>query len=49
MSRSVIGFHACCTNVNTMRKLLEQLKEDYPEAKVVGHRDLPGVKGLPML
>jgi hypothetical protein len=20
------------------------LKEDYPEAKVVGHRDLPGVK-----
>ena len=22
----------------------ERLKEDYPEAKVVGHRDLPGVK-----
>ena len=22
----------------------EHLKEDYPEAKVVGHRDLPGVK-----
>jgi len=21
-----------------------RLKEDYPEAKVVGHRDLPGVK-----
>ena len=28
----------------TLRKLLERLKEDYPEAKVVGHRDLPGVK-----
>ena len=29
---------------DTLRKLLERLKEDYPEAKVVGHRDLPGVK-----
>ena len=24
--------------------LIYSLKEDYPEAKVVGHRDLPGVK-----
>ena len=29
---------------DTLRKLLERSKEDYPEAKVVGHRDLPGVK-----
>ncbi len=29
---------------DTLQKLLERLKEDYPEAKVVGHRDLPGVK-----
>ena len=29
---------------DTLRKLLERLKEDFPEAKVVGHRDLPGVK-----
>ena len=28
----------------TLQKLLMRLKEDYPEAKVVGHRDLPGVK-----
>ena len=28
----------------TLRKLLERLKEDYPEVRVVGHRDLPGVK-----
>ena len=28
----------------TIRKLLERLKEDYPETRVVGHRDLPGVK-----
>ena len=28
----------------TLRKLLERLKADYPDAKVVGHRDLPGVK-----
>jgi N-acetyl-anhydromuramyl-L-alanine amidase AmpD len=27
----------------TLHKLIERLKEDYPEAKVVGHRDLPGV------
>ena len=29
---------------DTLRKLLERLKEDYPEARVVGHRDLPNVK-----
>ena len=29
---------------DTIRKLLERLKEDYPEAKVVGHWDLPSVK-----
>ena len=29
---------------DTMEKLLERLKEDYPNAKVVGHRDLPDVK-----
>ena len=29
---------------DTLHKLIERLKEDYPEAKVVGHRDLPGVK-----
>ena len=28
----------------TLQKLLERLKADYPDAKVVGHRDLPGVK-----
>ena len=28
----------------TLCKLIERLKEDYPEVKVVGHRDLPGVK-----
>ena len=28
----------------TLQRLLERLKEDYPDAKVVGHRDLPGVK-----
>ena len=27
----------------TLQKLLERLKEDYPDARVVGHRDLPGV------
>jgi hypothetical protein len=25
-------------------KLLERLKEDYPEARIVGHRDLQGVQ-----
>ena len=28
----------------TLHKLLQRLKEDYPEARVVGHRDLPGVQ-----
>ena len=28
----------------TLQRLLERLKEDYPDARVVGHRDLPGVK-----
>ena len=28
----------------TLRRLIRRLKEDYPNAKVVGHRDLPGVK-----
>ena len=28
----------------TLQRLLKRLKEDYPEARVVGHRDLPGVK-----
>ena len=28
---------------DTIQKLLMRLKEDYPEVKVVGHRDLPGV------
>ena len=28
----------------TLHRLMERLKEDYPEARVVGHRDLPGVK-----
>ena len=28
----------------TLHRLLERLKEDYPDAKVVGHRDLPGVQ-----
>ena len=28
----------------TLYKLLQRLKEDYPEARVVGHRDLPGVQ-----
>ena len=27
----------------TLRRLMQRLKEDYPNAKVVGHRDLPGV------
>ena len=29
---------------DTLRKLLERLKEDYPGAYVVGHRNLPGVQ-----
>ena len=29
---------------DTLQKLLMRLKEDYPEARVVGHRELPGVK-----
>ena len=29
---------------DTLRKLLKRLKVDYPNARVVGHRDLPGVK-----
>ena len=29
---------------DTLQKLLKRLKEDYPCAKVLGHRDLPGVK-----
>lgn len=28
----------------TLQRLLERLMEDYPEARIVGHRDLPGVK-----
>jgi N-acetyl-anhydromuramyl-L-alanine amidase AmpD len=28
----------------TLQKLLKRLKEDYPHACVVGHRDLPGVQ-----
>lgn len=27
----------------TLRKLLIRLKTDYPEVRIVGHRDLPGV------
>ena len=30
----------------TLRKLLERLKTDYPDALIKGHRDLPGVKKL---
>ena len=29
---------------HTLRLLLCRLREDYPQARVVGHRDLPGVK-----
>ena len=28
----------------TLQKLLDRLKEDYPRARVVGHCDLPGVR-----
>ena len=28
----------------TLQRLLERLKEDYPDARIVGHGDLPGVK-----
>ena len=28
----------------TMRQLLEQLSLDYPDAEIIGHRDLPWVK-----
>ena len=28
----------------TLQRLLERLKKDYPDAQVVGHRDLPGVR-----
>ena len=28
---------------DTLRKLLLRLKADYPKARIVGHRDLPGV------
>ena len=29
---------------DTLLKLLERLKTDYPQIRVVGHQDLPGVK-----
>ena len=29
---------------HTLRLLLCRLREDYPQARIVGHRDLPGVK-----
>ena len=29
---------------DTLHRLLQRLKEDYPQARVVGHRDLPGVR-----
>ena len=29
---------------DTLHRLLQRLREDYPEARVVGHRDLPGVR-----
>ena len=29
---------------DTLQKLLERLKTDYPQIRVLGHRDLPGVK-----
>ena len=29
---------------DTLQRLLQRLKADYPDARVVGHRDLPGVK-----
>ncbi len=29
---------------HTMLELLRSLRTDYPDAEVVGHRDLPGVK-----
>lgn len=29
---------------DTLHRLLQCLKEDYPQARVVGHRDLPGVR-----
>ena len=28
---------------DTLQKLMQRLKEDYPHASIVGHRDLPGV------
>ena len=28
---------------DTLRKLLQRLKKDYPHARIVGHRDLPNV------
>ena len=28
----------------TLQKQLERLQADYPDARVVGHRDLPGVR-----
>ena len=30
--------------MTTLKQLLDRLKSDYPTAKVVGHRDLPGVQ-----
>ena len=45
---TALGLQACDTRTQeqkeTLQKLLERLNEDYPEAKVVGHRNLPGVK-----
>ena len=29
---------------DTLHRLLQRLKEDYPQARVVGHRDLSGVR-----
>ena len=28
---------------DTLRRLLQRLKKDYPHARIVGHRDLPNV------
>ena len=43
-----LGDRPCGTRTQdqkeTLQRLPERLKEDYPEARLVGHRDFPGVK-----
>ena len=43
-SAIILFIMTACGQKETLQRLLERLKEDYPDARIVGHRDLPGVK-----